>query len=233
MKYCRMILVVLTLTMVLFFVPVTGAGEFNYVGAAALDVVALLPAPPAADSEETKAELDLIVRVQEARTPAQVARVTSESKVEMNSFSRAIGPWFNSSNLPITAMLLRKLEKDSKLFSESGKNAFGRKRPRFADPRVKVVIEGQDEACYPSGHATRGMLIAIILARLIPGKKAAIMEKGWEIGWNRVVAGVHYPSDIVAGRVVGQAIAVAAQANPAFRDDFDKARAEIDAAGRK
>lgn len=228
MKRLTPALLLSTMSMAVLLCNAAVAEPLNYVDSSALEPAVLLPAPPAPDSEETKAELDLIVRIQESRTQAQVERVRAGTRIGMDSFRPAMGAWFDASSLPLTSQLLKKLEKDSKYFSEAGKNAFGRRRPRFADNRVKVAIEGQDEACYPSGHSTRGMMMALVLAELVPEQKSAIMTRGWEIGWDRVVAGVHYPSDVVAGRVLGKAIANAARKSAAFKQDFDAAKAEIE-----
>ena len=53
------------------------------------------------------------------------------------------------------------------------------------------------------------------------------MERGREIGWDRVIAGLHHPSDIVAGRVLGQALAEAVLADPKFHDDFAAMKKEL------
>ena len=203
------------------------AEPLNYVEQSVLDPVVLLPAPPAADSEETKAEIDTILRIQETRTPAQAERAKSGAKIDMQSFAPEMGPWFTPENLPLTAQLLKKAEKDSKYYSETAKSTYGRKRPKFASPKVKPLLDGQEEPSYPSGHATRGMMMAMILSQLSPENEPALMKKGWELGWDRVIAGVHYPSDVVAGRVLGKSIARAMMANPAFKQDFEKAKAEV------
>jgi acid phosphatase (class A) len=59
------------------------------------------------------------------------------------------------------------------------------------------------------------------------------MERGREIGWSRVIAGVHYPSDLTAGRVLGMALARALLASPKFQEEFLKAKEEYDAVKRK
>lgn len=227
MKTKTAVPLVAAMVWVLSLLTAFGAESLHYVEQSALDAVVLLPPPPAADSEETKAELETILRLQETRTSAQAARAKADAKIEMQSFRAAIGPWFTPENLPLLTQLLKNVEKDSKCYSDGAKSVFGRQRPKFVHKKVKALIEGQDEASYPSGHATRGMLMAIILTELSPENAAAIMNRGWELGWNRVIAGVHYPSDVVAGRVLGKAIARAMMVNPAFKQDFEKAKAEF------
>ena len=213
-----------------FVLGAAGAAPLRYVDDSAVDVARLLPPPPSAESAETRAELELLLRVQETRTPSQVERARADNKIELASFTPALGPWATAANLPLTDRLLEEAITDAKHFSDRAKDLFNRPRPHVTEKRIKVAIEGQEGSCYPSGHATRGMLLALILAELAPDKKAALLERGRELGWARAVAGVHFPSDLTAGRVLGQAVAQALLANPAFQQDLARARAEVEAA---
>jgi len=51
------------------------------------------------------------------------------------------------------------------------------------------------------------------------------MERARQIGWDRVIAGVHYPSDIAAGRVLGLAIGEDMLASPDFKAELAKVKA--------
>ncbi|MEI6810035.1 MAG: phosphatase PAP2 family protein [bacterium] len=222
-----------TMALVLNLTSAFAAESLNYVEQSSIDPVVLLPAPPAADSDETKAELETILRIQETRTPAQVDRAKADAKISMVSFCPQAGSWFTPETLPLTAALLKKVEKDSKYYTETAKNAFARKRPKAVLGTAKTIVDSGDEGSYPSGHSTRGMLLAIVISQLLPENEPALMNRGWELGWDRVIAGVHYPSDIVAGRVLGKAIARAMMGNPAFKLDFAKAKAEVSEAKKR
>jgi acid phosphatase (class A) len=82
-------------------------------------------------------------------------------------------------------------------------------------------------ASYPSGSATFGYVAAILLADMVPEKAAAIFAHAEALGRNRVIAGVHYPTDIEAGRISGSVIDNVLLHDRAFMADFDKARAEV------
>src|SRR5258708_2905549 len=205
------------------------AASLHYLTPQSVDFVKLLPAPPKADTDEARADLEVVLRVQETRTEAQTQRALAEAKLKMDAFAPVMGPWFTAENLPLTAKLLQNAEKDSKFFSASAKEYFGRKRPPN-DARIKPKIDEKDEPSYPSGHATRGVLFATILCELDPAQKEAVMDRAREIGWDRVIAGVHYPSDLIAGRVLGQALAQAMAENPKFKEDLAAAKAEFKAA---
>ena len=67
----------------------------------------------------------------------------------------------------------------------------------------------------------------MLLAELYPDKRDAILAEGRQIGWDRVLLGRHYETDVFAGRVLGQAIVRQLHENPAFEHDFAAVKAEI------
>jgi acid phosphatase (class A) len=66
-----------------------------------------------------------------------------------------------------------------------------------------------------------------VLAELIPSRADAIIERGRDFTWSRVVCDVHYPSDVEAGRTVAAAAIARLHADAEFREMMDAARAEL------
>jgi acid phosphatase (class A) len=66
-----------------------------------------------------------------------------------------------------------------------------------------------------------------VLAELFPDRREAILALGRQIGWDRVLTGYHFLTDVRAGRVLGQAIVREMMANTAFQHDLAEAKAEI------
>ena len=62
---------------------------------------------------------------------------------------------------------------------------------------------------------------------MAPEKAAALFAHGREIGFNRLVLGVHDPTDVEAGRLLATAIATSLFQNPKFLKDFAEAKAEL------
>jgi acid phosphatase (class A) len=62
---------------------------------------------------------------------------------------------------------------------------------------------------------------------MLPEKSESLFARGREYGENRVLAGVHFLTDIEAGRVAATAMAVAFMQNEAFMKDFAEAKAEL------
>jgi undecaprenyl-diphosphatase len=95
------------------------------------------------------------------------------------------------------------------------KNAFGRARPTLVDP-IEVVAG----LSFPSGHTviaavlypTLGMLVASNLRarhlKVFVFVVAALLAL--VVGFSRVYLGVHYPSDVLGGWLLGLAVAIAA-----------------------
>ncbi len=192
-----------------------------------VDPVKLIPAPPAEHSAEDRAELDLILAIQQKRTQAEVDRCESEAKLKIDAFKSVLGPWCTSKELPRTAKLFAAVAKDSKPIVDAVKDHYRRPRPEHEDDRIHVAIDDETTFAYPSGHSTRGTMYALLLAEVFPQQRDALLERGREIGWDRVIAGLHHPSDIVAGRVLGQALAQAVLADPKFQADFAAMKKEL------
>ena len=82
---------------------------------------------------------------------------------------------------------------------------------------------------FPSGHTTYAMSGAIGLATLLPQLAPEILARGSEAGNNRIVLGVHYPLDIMGGRIDGEAANAARWSDEAFRaDKLLPAQAELE-----
>ena len=205
----------------------------HYIAPTAIDLKKLLPSPPADGSAETKAEIDLILQKQQARTPEEVARIKSEVKIQAFVFADLLGPWFAEKNLPLTAALFKNVDEDAHPVIASGKAFWNRPRPPLQDKRVQPPIDIPTNASYPSGHSTVSELYAQILAQLMPDLKDELLQRGRLIGDDRVLAGVHFPSDVAAGKILGDALFAKFMASDAFQADLAKAKAEVAAARPK
>lgn len=63
-------------------------------------------------------------------------------------------------------------------------------------------VKGLNQA-FPSGHTTYAYGIGLELAELLPELGPEIVTRSSEAGNNRIVLGVHYPLDIMGGRIAG------------------------------
>jgi len=87
---------------------------------------------------------------------------------------------------------------------------FNRPRPYLLAPLYDIDLDTNeikdttfDSPSYPSGHATQGTLIANYLANKYPLHRGKFLKLGRDIARSRVIAKVHYPSDVQMGEMIG------------------------------
>jgi acid phosphatase (class A) len=192
-----------------------------------LDLKALLPDPPADDSDQTRRELGEVLDWQNRRTPADVARAQAGDGLSPWLFADVLGPWFTPERLPATAAVLKRLTTLGHDTSDNAKLLWKRARPSILDPRIKPCLGVPWNSAYPSGHAACGQMWALALAQLLPEQRDVVLARGKQYGLDRVVGGVHYPSDVAAGQKMGQALFAQMMATPGFQAELDRAREEI------
>lgn len=119
--------------------------------------------------------------------------------------------YFKEKDLEFPEEELKDITKDTSPIILKLKYHYNRPRPQqLANAKgLKFHQEPLDSAktpAYPSGHATQGRLIAKILADKYPKHKSEINKLGNEIGTGRLVAKVHYPSDDLFGKELGDSL---------------------------
>lgn len=201
-------------------------GQWPMTGTLALP--ALLPPPPAPGSPAALAELEIVLQAQAARTLEQAARcVQIEHETIWLFGSEVVGPWFTAAHLPKTAAFFAVVREDFIPVNRAAKALYPRKRPPFADPRVKPCVEFADTGAYPSGHGIQSSLWAGLLAEILPDHAAGFAKRAGETRHHKLLSGVHYPSDIAAGQAVGEALARELLKNSEVRRMIEELRAEM------
>lgn len=107
-------------------------------------------------------------------------------------------------------------------------SAIGRDRPFVDHPKAHLFLPHAADPGFPSDHATAAFAIAfaLVLRDRVIGSVALVLALVLSVG--RVALGVHYPSDVFAGAVLGLAAALVLWA-PALRERVDRL---ADALGR-
>jgi membrane-associated phospholipid phosphatase len=81
---------------------------------------------------------------------------------------------------------------------------------------------------FPSGHTTTAFEAGITLATLVPELAPELLARASEAGNDRIVLGVHYPLDIMGGRINGEAALAARWSDTRFRTQvLEPARKEL------
>jgi acid phosphatase (class A) len=201
------------------------------------DMVRVLPVPPAPGSK-AQAEDDHAFRVTrhlEGTPRWTMAQQDNRGSPDdaLHDFACALGVTLDKESAPTLYALLERILSDARAFIDPAKDHYARPRP-FLRMKGSICIPRSDflakSGSYPSGHSTASWAWGLILSELAPDRSTEILSRARVYSESRVVCGVHYPSDIEAGRLNGSALVAALQSSPEFRSDMEKARAEIAAA---
>ncbi|WEF26644.1 phosphatase PAP2 family protein [Klebsiella aerogenes] len=193
-----------------------------------LDLSKYIPAPPANDSAQTKAELDELIQIQKNSTAAQKKMAIDDSNGEnVWRFSDVMGPEFVEAKLPKTAEFFSRLVATEDVVNELPKKVFHRPRPYMLNDNIHPLTKATTSGSWPSGHSTLGYLMATELSKMVPEKRDALFARADVYASNRLISGFHYRSDTVMGRTTGALIALKSEQQPDFQPEFDAAKAEL------
>jgi undecaprenyl-diphosphatase len=88
------------------------------------------------------------------------------------------------------------------------KRTVGRPRPSRT-LSTRATIAEPDRFSFPSGHAAAAMSIAVVYAVLFPAVAVPVILAAAAVGLTRVLLGVHYPGDVIAGQAIAAVTALA------------------------
>ncbi len=219
-KIQKLLLVLLLSSLPLF-------ADQYYIDKNAVNLMELLAPPPKSGSLEDKEDLKGVLKAQSKRTKALGDRALADAELSVFRFADVMGADFTPDKLPLTAALFDNLKLDGDEIVRNVKNAYKRPRPFMASGAIHSLKPETKGGSYPSGHTTFAYECAVILSKMVPEKKYEIFMRAEEYGYNRVVLGVHYPSDIMAGRIGGTLLANEFLKSEKFMVDFEAAKAEL------
>lgn len=168
----------------------------------------LLGQYPAEGSNEFKHDFAVLLNYQETRTQEECLQAKMDDKATVrNLFARKDGP--------LTVQEAKRFSlKIMKAYGEAGiniliaKNVFKRPRPYLTNPMVKPCIELESSYAYPSGHTTISRVFARVLSEIYPDRAVDLLKRADEVATSRILGGVHHPSDVEAGKKLGDRIAL-------------------------
>jgi len=200
--------------------------------------LALLPPPPGDGSAQAAADLDSHRATRALRGSPRWNVATQDANLRFpaaaDTFACALGVPVSAEATPNLNMLLRRSLSDAGLATYAAKDHYKRTRP-FVAVKETTCTPAEEPALskdgsYPSGHASIGWAWALILTEVAPERTDALLARGYAFGQSRVICGVHWQSDVVAGRVMGAAAVARLQTDPTFTAQMARAREEVAAA---
>ncbi len=185
-----------------------------------------LPAPPANTSQRTAAEIVYLKSLISKR-----AQKKSEIEAEVHVTNFRYGPHTYESlttenKYRATAKVMLAAYHDLAIATFVLKQKFNRVRPSELDKELSHTIAVPTHPAYPSGHATGAYIFAYILQELDPESTETYLNSAQKITENREIAGLHYPSDSEAGRLLARQLTDLFLNHPTFKRLMADARKE-------
>jgi membrane-associated phospholipid phosphatase len=169
-----------------------------------------LPPPP--DSQATATELQELQALAGRRDPAALERIRywdfwspAFRWNEMLIDTRVAKNLFGSDGLRAFAMLNVAIH-DASIAAWDSKYAHNRRRPGELDPQLATALPAPRSPSYPCEHSVAAGAGSAVLAHLFPEEAQRFAEAAKEASRSRVMAGVVYPSDALAGLELGRAV---------------------------
>ncbi|AIF46665.1 hypothetical protein HY57_05010 [Dyella japonica A8] len=208
--------------------PPTGA-------VATLQTAELLPAAPRAGSPRYEADRQVFLATRKlegtSRWTLAQQDVDYATPRLMADFSCAMGAPLDATTLPKLAALVDATSNAADASTGPAKQANQRQRPFLIDPGVTCQSTDRLKTSfdYPSGHATRGWAVGLVLAELAPDRASDLLLRSRAFADSRVVCGVHNLSAVEAGAMNGAAVVAVLHASPSFQGSLADAKRELEA----
>lgn len=202
-----------------------------------VDILKLLPPPPAAGSAQDIA--DRAVYADSANGIDGPAWAQAKSQLNptgpgyFGQLSCALGAAISPQATPATLALIARVGVDFSAPMTVAKDFHKRGRPfttdkgKACDPITDDGVGARLGYSYPSGHSGIGWLWAIILSDVAPARAEPLRALGQATGDLRVACRVHWLSDVAYGRVLATAVYDRIAAEAEYQADVARARAEI------
>jgi len=84
-----------------------------------------------------------------------------------------------------------------------------RERPFVCEGKIVCATAPLDRYSFPSGHTLHAVMFSVLFTHAEPRMALLTIPFALLVAMSRVVLGLHYPSDVIAGAMIGAAIASA------------------------
>ncbi|GAB7260521.1 hypothetical protein DaDZ19_21880 [Dickeya ananatis] len=172
----------------------------------------------------------------------QKALIDAENTRYLYALAEALGPKLGKAFLAVYQKgeigKAAALIKATNVSTSAAKNAFNYPRPFKHEgnsihlvPDTAVVADNAlytaSGGSFPSGHTNGGYNDALLLAQMLPERFVPLLDRAATYGYSRLVLGVHYPLDVIGGRMTAERSVAHFLNDPKYRVLFNEAKAQL------
>lgn len=199
------------------------------------NLIKCLPAPPAFDSPEFTNDIVQYAWGKQQRKDPKRAAIAKGDAIWysldslFHQFAVPFGLEVTPESTPEIYKLLTTAIYTIDQMRVAPKAYYKRQRPfeRYDEPMLTGEEDAlRGEGSYPSGHALRGQICALVMAQIAPENADTLLYRAHIYAQSRIIAGAHWQSDVDAsknGATIGYCVL---QNCPAFIEQMKKAQKE-------
>jgi len=206
-----------------------------YLAPGTIDYMLLLPPPPGVGSLRDQTDVAVDKELERDADAERWKAAVEDGDYVYYRFADAFGRPIRRVSLPRTLYLLNRAIQDVVDPTFRAKKAFHRPRPFQRYQLSRMCEEERPPApevnpttgsSYPSGHSAYGWTTALVLAEVAPDRASQLLQEAEDYGQSRLICGMHFSSDVEAGRAIAEAVVQKLHDSGAFRHDLLCAQAE-------
>ncbi|MBR0165900.1 MAG: phosphatase PAP2 family protein [Prevotella sp.] len=171
----------------------------------------ILNEPVTTDSPRHAADLQRYEYAKTLRTDASrhqqaVYDADADYSHLLQTYGEALGITLSESGTPAIYKFIDMIYNRSVNICKVIKGTYFRKRPYVELGEDTIVPEFENDernsSSYPSGHASLSWALSLMFSEMAPDRQHQLLSRAYDFGYNRVIAGYHWPTDIDAGRLM-------------------------------
>ncbi|MEM9255174.1 MAG: phosphatase PAP2 family protein [Pseudomonadota bacterium] len=189
--------------------------ERVYVPLGSVDPEQVVSAPPASGSAEFEQGMAIVLWMQRVRTPEQIVFVQKSLGVER--FAEMLRGELFRVNGELLKSTIDDAVNEVRADYDRLKQQYDVPRPFQVSSAVEPATDWRPVKSFPSGHSVRAVVYARLLGEFFPEQRDAMLRYAEQIAYGRVLAGVHFPTDVLAGMALGHAYADVILQQDAFK----------------
>lgn len=170
-------------------------------------IQSIIGAYPAKGSDAEAEDFRVLLSYQATRTVEDCQLAEKDSDISLASLFGGENGVLSDREVKKMKLFLIKAYVNVGANSYIAKHKYKRPRPYLANTAVKPCIGLEKSFAYPSGHTLMAHLFARVLSKVYPEREDRFMARAAQYALNRVIGGVHHPSDVQASIVLGDYLA--------------------------
>ena len=176
----------------------------------------LIGPPPKSGSAEEILDFKTILYYQQFRTAKDCEFAHRDDSTSLAVMFGGPNGVLNNDEVRRLSRFLLKAYASSGVNAYIAKSTYKRPRPYVKSSLVKPCIPLESSYAYPSGHSMVVRLYAQILTRVFPERAELFLKRATQYAMNRIIGGVHHPSDVRAAFILADYMAKEMIENESF-----------------